>query len=166
MAISIVLVGPMGAGKTTLGKKLAKQMGLAFTDTDKLVTKAHGPISKIFEKYGEDEFRRLEHIALRQALETPGVVATGGGIVLNPENRDLLRNHFVVFLDSSSRYILPKINLEKRPLLKDNPDAWDEIYASRLPLYKEVATATLFTGGKPVKAALNELIELMPKELI
>lgn len=155
----------MGAGKTTLGKKLAKQLNKPFIDTDKLVIKAHGPISKIFEEQGETVFREFESAALSKALEEPAVVATGGGVVVTERNREVLKDHFVVFLDSSAKHILPKINLDKRPLLKDKPQAWDEIYEARLPLYKEVATVTLFTGGKPVKVALAELTDLIPKEL-
>lgn len=164
MQLPIVLVGPMGSGKTTLGKKLAKLHGVEFIDTDKLISKEHGAIPAIFESFGEDHFRNLETQALSAALEKQAVVATGGGIVLREQNRDLLKQHLVVFLDSASKHVLPKLNTDKRPLLKDNPAVWDEIYSARLPLYKEVARKTLFTGGKPVSAALQELDQLVTKE--
>lgn len=154
----------MGSGKSTLGKKLAKLLEVEFVDTDKLVSKEFGPIPAIFEEKGESFFRDLETSALRKALTGEAVVATGGGVVLREINRELLKAHNVIFLDSTSKHVLPKLNTNKRPLLRDNPGAWDEIYNARLPLYKEVASETLFTGGKPVSAALQELEALVRKE--
>ena len=84
----IVLVGPMGAGKTTLGKKLAKSLDLPFFDTDKMVESVHGPIVKIFETAGEEVFRDYEQKALLEALGSGGVVATGGGVVLREAERE------------------------------------------------------------------------------
>ncbi|MFT4230981.1 MAG: shikimate kinase, partial [Microbacterium sp.] len=80
---AIVLVGPMGAGKTSVGRRVAKRLGLPFTDTDKTVAAEHGPISAIFERHGEEHFRRLERDAVRRALAGGGVVALGGGAVLD-----------------------------------------------------------------------------------
>jgi shikimate kinase len=156
---AIVLVGPMGSGKTTLGKKLAKELGLEFLDTDKLVASKHGAITKIFETRGEDYFRSLETRALAEALEKPAVVATGGGVVISETNRNLISGHHVIFLDTSAEHVIGKINLSKRPLLKDNPDRWDEIYNQRLPLYKSVATQEIFTGGKSLRALVQEIKE-------
>ncbi len=153
----IVLIGPMGAGKTTLGKKLAKALNLPFSDTDKLVEKAHGAIVKLFETEGESAFRDYEEKALLEALSTGGVVATGGGIVLREANRKALRSHQVIFLDTNSDSVIKRVNLLKRPLLRDNPERWDEIYKERLHLYKSLAQETLFTGNRPIKALLEEL---------
>jgi len=156
---AIVLVGPMGSGKTTLGKKLAKELGLEFLDTDKLVAGEHGAITKIFGTRGEDYFRSLETKALAEALQKPAVVATGGGVVISETNRNLIAGHHVIFLDTSAEHVIGKINLSKRPLLKDNPDRWDEIYNQRLPLYKSVATQEIFTGGKSLRALVQEIKE-------
>lgn len=156
----IVLVGPMGAGKTTLGKKLAKKLGAKFADTDRLIGARHGSITRIFEKHGEDHFRSLETKALAKALSEFDVVATGGGVVLREENRALLAGHRVIFLDTDSESVLGKINLEKRPLLKNDPSAWDRIYLERVGLYKAVASATLFTGSRPIRTLMSELEEL------
>ena len=164
MQLPIVLVGPMGAGKTTLGKKLAKVLSIDFVDTDKVVAKEHGPIPTIFEKFGESHFRNLETKALKDALNKQAVIATGGGIILQQENRDLLSQANVIFLDTATKHVLPKLNTDKRPLLKENPAIWDEIYSARLPLYREVAKRTLFTGGKPVSVALQELEHLVKKD--
>lgn len=154
---TLILVGPMGSGKTTLGKKLAKELELPFSDTDKLVAKDHGAIVDIFEKFGEPHFRTLETSALIKALATGGIIATGGGIVLSEENRRLLSGYKTVFLDTSSEHVLGKINLSKRPLLKDNPERWDAIYQERKDLYIQVATSTVFTGGKPIKSLISQL---------
>jgi shikimate kinase len=147
----------MGSGKTTLGKRLAKELEVPFADTDKMVAKEHGSIVDIFAKFGEEHFRTLETSALIKALANGGVIATGGGIVLSEENRRLLSGYRTVFLDTSSEHVLDKINLSKRPLLKDNPERWDAIYSERKTLYEQCATATVFTGGKPIKALISQL---------
>lgn len=153
----VVLIGPMGAGKTTLGKKLAKNLATSFTDTDKIVEISHGSISRIFETSGEDVFRNYEEAALRQALAEGGVVATGGGVVLREANRIALKDHLVVFLDTNAESVLKRINPFKRPLLRDNPERWSEIYDARLPLYRELSQVTIFTGNRPIKTLLDEL---------
>jgi shikimate kinase len=153
----IVLVGPMGAGKTTLGKRLAKELGLKFVDTDKVIARHHGPITRIFASKGEEYFRDLETKTLAENLDQPVVLSTGGGIVAREQNRAMLADKHVVFLDTAASYVLGKINLNKRPLLKDNPERWEEIYQARLPLYKEVAKQTIFTGGRSIASLLEEL---------
>jgi len=150
----------MGAGKTTLGKKLAKKLGVKFADTDRLIGARHGSITRIFDKHGEDHFRNLESKALERALNEFDVVATGGGVVLREENRNMLAGHRVIFLDTNSESVLGKINLEKRPLLKNDPSAWDRIYSERVELYKSVASATLCTGSRPMRTLMSELEEL------
>lgn len=160
MSRAIVLVGPMGAGKTTLGKKLAKKLGVSFADTDRLVGARHGSISRIFEKHGEEHFRNLETKALERALSEFDVVATGGGVVLKEANRELIKSHRVIFLDTNAESVLGKINLDKRPLIKDDPEAWDRIYQNRVELYRDVADATLFTGSRPIRTLMAELEEL------
>lgn len=163
MNSSIVLVGPMGSGKTTLGKKLAKELELPFVDTDKLIAKQHGAITRIFETKGEQVFRDLETSALQEALQQRAVVATGGGAILLEPNRELMKNHHVVFLDTSAEHVLGKINLAKRPLLKDNPERWQQIYDERVGLYKKVANQTVFSGGKGIRSLLDEIKEGLPK---
>lgn len=162
---SIVLIGPMGAGKTTLGKKLSKEFDLPFFDTDRLISSRHGSIESIFKKHGEAHFRELETGALTEALRTPGIVATGGGAPMRPENQALLREHFVVFLDTAQEFVIGKINLDKRPLIRDNPDRWTEIYEERKDTYANLASATVFTGGKPIRALMSELEEVVQSVL-
>lgn len=163
MESAIVLIGPMGAGKTTLGKKLAAELGLEFIDTDKAVARHHGAITRIFETKGEEHFRNLETKALENALASISVVATGGGAVLSERNQALLRPHHVVFLDTSAEHVLGKINLDKRPLLKDNPQKWQEIYDARVDIYRSLADQTVFTGGKGIKQLIETIREGLPK---
>lgn len=163
MEFSIVLIGPMGSGKTTLGKKLALELDVEFVDTDKTVARHHGAITRIFETKGEAHFRDLETKALEKALKSNGVVATGGGAVLSEINQELIRKHHVVFLDTTAEHVLGKINLAKRPLLKDNPEKWQEIYDHRVQTYKSLADQTVFTGGKGIKQLIETIREGLPK---
>lgn len=158
--MAIVLVGPMGAGKTTLGKRIAKKNGLSFADTDRLVATKHGAITRIFEKHGEEKFREYETRYLEIALRDFDIVATGGGVVINERNRELLLGNKVIFLDTAAESVLGKINLDKRPLLKSDPSSWQRIYDERLPLYEAVSQARIFTGNRPIKTLLKELEEL------
>jgi len=160
---AIVLVGPMGSGKTTLGKKLAKELDFTFVDTDKTIAKQHGAINRIFETKGEEFFRALETKALEDALKNNAIVATGGGAMLREANRSLLRGHHVVFLDTSAEHVLGKINLAKRPLLKENPERWQQIYDERISIYRQVADQTVFSGGKGIRSLLDEIKEGLPK---
>lgn len=158
-----MLIGPMGSGKTTLGKKLAAELKVEFVDTDKIVARHNGAITRIFETKGEDHFRQLETKALEKALRNNGVVATGGGAVLSEVNQNLIRNHHVVFLDTSAEHVLGKINLAKRPLLKDNPEKWQEIYDARVATYRSLAHLTVFTGGRGIKQLIETIREGLQK---
>jgi shikimate kinase len=153
----------MGSGKTTLGKKLAKELDFTFIDTDKAIAKQHGAINRIFETKGEEFFRALETKALEDALMDNAIVATGGGAILREANRSLLKAHHVVFLDTSAEHVLGKINLAKRPLLKDNPERWQQIYDERIAIYRQVADQTVFSGGKGIRSLLDEIKEGLPK---
>ncbi len=163
MLNAVVLIGPMGSGKTTFGKKLAKELGLQFIDTDKKITALHGPISNLFEKIGEPAFRDLETSALRSALGEGGIIATRGGVILSEINQKMLKEFCVVFLDTKAEHVIGKISVAKRPLLKDNPEKWQEIYNDRIDLYRAAADRTIFTGGRSVKAVMNELRKIVEK---
>jgi len=147
----------MGAGKSTLGRKLAKLLETKFLDTDRMISASHGPIPKIFEEQGEDRFRTLETVALEKALKSPAVIATGGGVVVTEKNRELLQDMPTIFLDTNAEWVLSRINLDKRPLLKSDPSMWEKLYKERLGYYQQLATATVVTANRPIRVVLEEL---------
>jgi shikimate kinase len=157
----LVLVGPMGVGKTTVGKKLARELNTTFVDTDKIISAEHGPIASVFESLGESGFRKIESKVLARCLETPGVVATGGGVVTTESNRDLLKSHKVIYLSTDGRYIASRINTRNRPLLNSGSDSWSAIYESRKPLYEQVATHEVDTSGKSLANIVSEIADLV-----
>jgi shikimate kinase len=161
MSESIVLVGPMGVGKTTIGKKLAKQLGKSFLDTDKEIVKKHGAIAKIFEKSGEQHFRALESEFLVVALASGSVVATGGGVVTQERNRDALRGAFVIYLSTNGRHMASRLLAGKRPLLRNGIADWKRIYQERKPLYEQVATVEIETSSKTLNSVVSEIVELV-----
>jgi shikimate kinase len=148
----LVLVGPPGAGKTSVGRLLCARLGVGFRDTDADVEATAGKtIADLFVDAGEPAFRALETAALRQALaEHPGVLALGGGAVLAPENRVALRGRAVVFLSVELADAVRRTGLDQsRPLLALNPRATlRTMLADRRPLYDEVATVTVPTDGR------------------
>lgn len=162
---TLVLIGPMGSGKTTYGRKLAKRLGLRFVDTDKTIAHSHGPITEIFAQHGEEYFRDLETAALEQALEGGGVIATGGGVVLREKNLDLIRNHTVIYLETSAAHTANRLDSSRRPLLAGGPDRWSEIFESRRSRYEAAASARVFTGGKAIGKVMTEL-EALVEELV
>ena len=157
----IVLIGPMGVGKTTIGKKLGRRLGLPFVDTDVIVTNAHGDIPEIFEKEGESAFRNYEEQALREALEVVQVVATGGGAVLSGTNQRMLENAVVIYLSTSGLHMKSRLENGNRPLLKNGIADWKAIYESRKPLYERLTTFEIDTSaagpGKTMDAICEKL---------
>lgn len=157
LSAPLVLVGPMGVGKTTIGKKLAHLWNVPFIDTDALIVKEHGEISKIFETRGEAFFREVETNALKHSLVAPAVIATGGGIILSEENRTLLRNQQVIYLVTNGKHISHRLQGTRRPLLKNGVSDWQKIYQERKPLYELVAKHTIETSNLPLKSIISAI---------
>ncbi|SDQ14832.1 shikimate kinase [Microbacterium sp. cf332] len=145
---AIVLIGPMGAGKSSIGKKLARALGTTFTDSDGLIVRDHGPIEQIFTEHGEARFRALEREAVDQALSRGGVVALGGGAVLDPDTQRRLGAHRVVLLTVSEQTVASRLAGTRRPLLQgeDPVRRWREVSESRRQLYESLAAARFDTS--------------------
>jgi shikimate kinase len=147
-----VVVGPPGAGKTTVGKALATRLGVAFHDVDAAIEAAQGrSISDIFVDDGESAFRELERAEVARALaEEPGVVSLGGGAVMDPLTEVALAGHAVVFLDVAIADASKRIGFDRsRPLLSVNPRAsWVRMMNERRPTYERVATVRVDTAGR------------------
>jgi shikimate kinase len=149
----VVLVGPPGAGKSTIGRKLARELGVELYDTDTGIERETGrTIPEIFATDGEPEFRRIEERVVRRAiLAERGVVSLGGGAVLSDDTRALLRNRTVVYLEISVAEGLRRTGASTgRPLLNGaDPGAkYRELMRKRRPLYREVATVRVRTDGR------------------
>ena len=142
----IFLVGMPGSGKSTFGKMLANSLEYQFIDLDKYIENMEGmKVSDIFHIYGENRFRELETLALKNIDSHKNlVVATGGGTVISKENRDLLSKYkYVLYLDRSCKEISKHLEVENRPLLKKNPNEIFSIYEKRKDFYKEVSSYVL-----------------------
>ena len=160
----IVLVGPMGVGKTTIGKKLAKTLRLPFADSDQLISEQHGPIPEIFEELGEAKFRDIEEEIVLGQLGSPKILATGGGAVLSSRVREALSVAFVVYLSTDGRHMSSRLATGKRPLLKNGISDWRTIYESRRHLYEEVADFTLDTSRNGLKDNVEAIVERVSKD--
>ena len=152
MTSSIALVGFMGAGKSRIGRLLGRRLGMPFVDTDKLITARHGAIAALFAERGEAGFREIERGVvldeLAAAEETARIVALGGGAVTIAEVRAALRRlPHVVWLDAPPQVLFARAQSGARPLARDEA-AFEVLYAQRRPLYGEVSTAVVRTGGR------------------
>lgn len=160
----VVLVGPMAAGKSAVGRTLARRTGARFIDTDRVIIERHGSISEIFALHGEEGFRGLEAEVVRTALVPGVVVSLGGGAVLHPQTQALLADAVVVFLDADLATVLPRIVADSgRPLLAGRPaERWQELYDIRRPVYAALATAVVDTRGLTVRGAVDAVLRAIP----
>ncbi|MFT4137147.1 shikimate kinase [Microbacterium sp.] len=162
-APALVLIGPMGAGKTSIGRRVAKALGVPFADTDAAVVAAHGPIDELFTAQGEAAFRALEREAVRTALASGGVVALGGGAVLDPRTQADLAAHRVVLLTVSRRVVAGRVQGTRRPLLRSDEesplDRWQRVYEERRPLYDSLADVVFDTSSGPLQDVVDRIAE-------
>jgi len=161
-----VLIGPPGAGKSSIGKNLAKRMNRTFIDTDEMVEKRSGKkISEIFLEDGEQQFRALEKESVLEALQQPdSVISLGGGAVLDTDTQAVLREmNRVVYLEVSISNAAPRIGFNRdRPLLLGNPrQQWLALMEHRKPIYESLAKYLVSTDNRKV----NEVAEILMEEL-
>jgi len=167
---NIVLIGPMGSGKTTVGRRLAEQLKIDFYDADhEIINKTGVSIDHIFDVEGEQGFRKRESDVLEELSSMHNIVlATGGGAVLSEGNRLLLKKSgSVIYLLSSVDQILRRTAKSKtRPLLENSSDrrkTISDIIDSRDSLYRETATVIINTNGKKLNEIINEIQSFLAK---
>jgi shikimate kinase len=161
----VVLMGPPGSGKTTVGYALARALGVELHDTDQAIEVQQGrSISDIFLDDGEARFRELERAEVASSLALhPGVLSLGGGAVMDPMTAAALAGHTVVFLDVGIADAANRVGFNRsRPLLAVNPRAqWIAMMAVRRPTYERLATFTVQTAGRAAQDIAQEIVRRM-----
>lgn len=164
MTPRIILIGPPGAGKTSIGRSLSKAMGVDFADTDTLIEGDQGKsVSHIFVEDGEPHFREVEERICQEAIkEIDGVLSLGGGSVLTPSVADAVAKSGseVIFLDVSLAVAAPRIGFNRdRPLLLNNPrQQWQRLLDARRPVYESLATTKIEVENRSVNQIVKEIL--------
>lgn len=164
--MKIILIGLMGAGKTTIGKELSNKLNLRFIDMDDEIEKqSKMSIVDIFKKYGENRFREIESKLLEKiALEDDIIISTGGGIIKIDDNRKLLKKQDnVVFLNGSIDTLVKNVSndIYKRPLLKDSTDLYikiEELLSERYEKYKESSNIIIDINNKNINEVVSQIL--------
>jgi shikimate kinase len=160
---NIFFIGLMGAGKTTVGKIIAKNLGKTFYDTDQVIEQRTGvKVATIFELEGEEGFRKRETAMIEELSQLDNIVmATGGGAVLLPENRQMLKQYgYVIYLRANVHDLWHRMRHDKQRPLLQNVDVrakLTQLYRERNPLYTETASLIVDTGNQPVIKILNKI---------
>jgi shikimate kinase len=162
--LPLVFIGPMAAGKSKIGRLVARRLAVPFIDTDKVVAAQHGPIPEIFATQGEPAFRTFERDAVVEALRGDAVVSLGGGAVLHPDTRIELADRTVVLLTVTRDAVAKRLAGSGRPLLGsagENTDAverWAAIADARMPIYEALATETFDTSARPITRIADDIV--------
>jgi shikimate kinase len=162
-ALAISLIGLPGSGKSTVGRQLARRLGLSFVDSDQVIEQRIAcPIREFFEREGEERFRDVEEEVLEELSHRPGVLSTGGGAVLRKPNRERLRTRGqVVYLKSTPEDLMRRLRHDtQRPLLQvaDPLQRLRDLHAKRDPLYRETAHFVIDTGRPSVAHLVNMIV--------
>ena len=167
MAPRAIFIGPMGSGKSTIGKGVASALGVPFRDTDLIIEDLEKmPVSQIFIDKGEDYFRTVEKKVLRDELLSDGsVLALGGGAPISVDAQSALKVSAapVIYLDISLASVAPRIGFNRdRPLLLHNPRGqWQTLMEARRPIYESVANFKIDVNGKSQKEIISEVLEVL-----
>ena len=157
MSPRLVLIGAPAAGKTRLGKRIARLLNLGFLDTDKMVIAQHGPIPAIFAEHGEAQFRVWEREAVIEALSSDGIVAFGGGAILNEDTQRDLEGLNVALVTITPEAAEKRLVDGSRPLLTGGIDAWVRLVEARQPIYDRVSTFRVDTSRRPLDHIAEEV---------
>ncbi len=169
---NIILVGPMGSGKSTIGNIIARKLNREFQDCDYYIEEKTGvDVARIFDIEGEEGFRDRESNALKELLEIENrVVATGGGSVIREDNQKLLRSRgYIVFLDTSVKQQMQRLRRDKkRPLLQtDNPfERLQILLNERRPIYLDLADLSVKTDRRQARLLASDIINRLPENLL
>ncbi len=157
----IVLIGMMGSGKTTVGQKLATDLHLSWADTDFYIEESEQKsISSIFEQHGETYFRECETKALQQLIQNQGVISTGGGIIINELNRDILQQQaHVIYLETETPTLIKRLDINNRPLLKNEniESKLTSLFKARSKFYKDTSHITVKTDKLTIEEVVEEI---------
>ncbi|MGV8969400.1 MAG: shikimate kinase [Microbacteriaceae bacterium] len=160
----VVFIGAPGAGKSKIGKRVAKILGVEFIDTDKRIVASHGPISAIFANDGETYFRALEKAEVGRALTKSAVVSFGGGAVVDEDTQAALRGHRVVYLTITPEAVESRLTGDSRPLLAGGIADWVALVAARTPVYECLATLTVDTSTTSPDSIAAEIAAWVTKD--
>jgi shikimate kinase len=167
MPPKVILIGPMGSGKTTIGKSLANKLSLQFRDTDSVIEEqTKKTVSQIFIEDGEDAFRLIEKSVLRQELLSDDtVLALGGGAPISVDAQSALRaiKSHVIYLDISLANVAPRIGFNRdRPLLLNNPRGqWQSLMEARRPIYESVANTIVDVNKRSQSEIVSQIMEVI-----
>ena len=169
--MNLILCGMMGAGKTTIGIKIAEITGRRWYDTDGVIADKHGKISDIFEYYGEAHFRKLETEVIKELATMDNlVISTGGGLVLKSENNALLKqNGEIVFLRASHETLARRLHVDgPRPLLQTSTesirDRLSRLMKERTPIYEHVADFVVDVDGKTPEQIAEQIVAIVEQK--
>ncbi|GAA1842426.1 shikimate kinase [Agromyces salentinus] len=160
IGLPVVLIGPMGAGKSRVGARLAASVGAPFIDTDARVEGRYGPIDQIFTREGEEYFRIVERELVAEALHAEAVISLGGGAVLHADTRRDLADLPVVWLQVSADAVAARLAGGNRPLLAGGGlTRWTAIQEERAPVYASLADLTIDTSRRSVARIVEQITE-------
>lgn len=155
----LVVIGAPGAGKTRVGKRVARLLRVPFIDTDRRIVMRHGPIAQIFTGRGEDHFRKLERLEVQRALTEQAVVSVGGGAVLDPDTQRDLDGLPIALMTVSAEAVANRIGT-RRPLLREGGvEAWEKLVEARREIYERLATRSWDTSSRPIDDIASEVAE-------